>query len=150
MNRWLNCCGGNQPAHAQQAFSYIQLVMAVFDYYDAPDVKSRHGEAYGNVKQMMQRFETAYAAQTGTSITGDMQNAWRDYMRAHLRRMVAFSTWWVTDRLNQLRPVWYNKLRTASTWQEFVFAGKVLFYITYYKLQIFLGQKIYFDSSVFY
>ena len=37
---WATCCAGTTYAQANKAMSYIQTVMAVFDYYDSTTCKT--------------------------------------------------------------------------------------------------------------
>jgi hypothetical protein len=76
----------------EEAFSYIQTVLAVFDYYASPDIASRHGQAFQNVKRVMSDFEVAWKqTPSGWSIDGQMSNNWIAYMKSHFACVAAFS-----------------------------------------------------------
>ncbi|KAL1903758.1 hypothetical protein Sste5344_010537 [Sporothrix stenoceras] len=68
---WAACCtSATTRATAQEAFSYIQNVMAVFDYFENTNVKDRHQNSYNVIKTTMQQFEDAYEQETGMEQPG--------------------------------------------------------------------------------
>jgi hypothetical protein len=137
---------------AEDAFGFIHEAMAVFDYYNDPNVKVRHQWAYGQVKIVMQYFEAAYLAEYRINISGQMQNAWRDFMRAHMPRVSNFAMLWCSMRLSELRNVWENSHRAASNagdLQQMWFAFQMLQHIYAYQSRIQQGTAFVFDISIF-
>ena len=126
--------------------------MGVFDYYNDPNVKSRHQLAFGNIKDTMDLFELAYQSSTGISIRGQMQSLWVDYMRAHIHRVEQFSRTWVGQRLSQLSIIWADEARRAVAakdkkgWKYAV----VLVLIAEYFAGINSQTTLSFDDSIFY
>lgn len=84
----------------------IQLVEAIFDYYNHFNVKPRHEQAFLNILNIMHEFERAFQHETGTSIAGHMQQAWRRYMQLHMHRVGQFARGWMRDKLKSMRDVW--------------------------------------------
>ncbi|QUC21794.1 uncharacterized protein UV8b_06035 [Ustilaginoidea virens] len=60
---WDNYAIFTVPESLERALAYIQGIMAVFDYYDDANVKSRHAQAYQFVMQELARFEESYRKQ---------------------------------------------------------------------------------------
>jgi hypothetical protein len=151
---WDVCCSGATHAQAQEAFGFLQTTLGVFDYYDSPDVKERHEEVFGKVKLLLRTFEDAYEAETGNTITNQIQYAWTDYMRAHFSRVQSFARFWVLDRLAAVRVVWSEvKALQAGPYgdeEEWKYATTIVEYCDLYEAQIRAGTKIYFDTSIFY
>ena len=52
--------------------SYIQTVMAVFDYYDSTNVQDRHSDAYSNAKNVIAVFGNEYSDLYNDDIRGHM------------------------------------------------------------------------------
>lgn len=150
---WDECCSSATLADAEHAFSYIQTVMAVFDYYESPNVKSRHEWAFGGMKLVMADFERAYTTETGINIVGTMQHLWVYYMQAHMSRVVEFSQLWAGGRLSELSNIWYEEFLAAVASLDatrMLLALQILNLVDTYFAQINAGSKLTFDTSIFY
>lgn len=100
---WANCCSSTNQKAAENAFSNLQRVYGVFDYYDDPNVKAKHKKAYNLVKQALSEFE---AAKPNAFPFPTLQNAWKEYMTNQANSMSDFARWWVDNALFQLRMNW--------------------------------------------
>ena len=147
---WASCCAGGTYAQANKAMSYIQTVLAIFDYYDSDDVKARHSYAYANAKNVMAVFENDYSTKKNVDIRGHMQDLWAVYMRGHFARVTEYARWWTMGKLDSLLTVWTAQLARSSTYTEMLFAQKMIDLIDLYIDGINAGTKIYFDDSFFY
>ena len=139
----------------EEAFSYIQTVLALFDYYASPDVASRHGQAFQSVKRVMSDFEDAYKyTPGGRNIDGLMSTYWIAYMQRHFARVAAFARFWVLDRLAAIEVVWTNVMNSHAgpngNQAEYLFAFRIVYFCNVYTAQINAGTKIQFDDSIFY
>ncbi len=149
---WLLCCNLPIQASAEQAFSYVQTVMGVFDYYADTNVNNRHVHTYGLVKDLLGQFEVAYNQQTGNNIQGQMTRAWKFYMSAHMGRVVQFSRNWAIGRLNVLYQTWFDEAFRAAAAGD---ARQTLLAIAICDLAyshlnaINSGTKITFDTTIF-
>ena len=135
----------------QNAFSILYNTMGVFDYYDSPDVKTRHTWVYDNIKLVIADFERAYESETGISIAPNMQNAWRDYMHIHMNRVVEFATLWLSDKLWELGNIWTQEFYFAAATFQYrreIYASNILDLIYMYGITV-NANRLYFDTSIF-
>ncbi len=65
-----------QKAQGEKALGQIQNFLAVFGYYDSPDVKARHQATYDSIKLALKAFEIECYNETGRSITDEMKSRW--------------------------------------------------------------------------
>ncbi|KAL2266866.1 hypothetical protein VTJ83DRAFT_4143 [Remersonia thermophila] len=152
---WNRYCTSATPASLGRALGGIQLVMAVFDYYDDPNVKSRHRKAYRDVMGTLKQFTSLYDLSTaGTDrsrwTTPKWQRRWYQFMRAHFMRVLTHTRLWLTIKLDNLEHTWATALRHCGGeegWCAFcLYAMNV---ITKYKIFIDKGQRVTFDYSIF-
>lgn len=89
--------------------------MAVFDYFESPDVRSRHLNTFIEIQEVWSYFEEAYAARfPGQAITYGLQTVFKDYYRLHLERVETFARAWVRDRLVAIEQVWDLEFESAA------------------------------------
>lgn len=146
---WSSYCVSALPANLEHAFSYIQTIMAVFDYYDDPNVKKRHAGAYWDVMNELIAFEQSYDAQHGTNIYNDWQQRWYEFMTAHFDRVLENAHRWLKSKLEALKEIWAEAVQncggSTSDYCGYCLAAEWL--INSY-LQS-LDSKIFFDASIF-
>jgi GH18 family chitinase len=149
--RWLACCTATLPKNLENALATIQGIMGVFDYYDDPNVKTRHAQAYRLVLAEMGYFEEAYGYQFNTDITGLWQQRWYEFMNAHFLRVGTHSRTWVLKKLNALRVSWTTLLLTCPLYGAEVCEYSIVAVqlINSHYNAVDQGQKIVFDHSIF-
>ncbi|KAJ2972625.1 hypothetical protein NQ176_g7050 [Zarea fungicola] len=150
--RWNTNAAGATPQKLQHGLAYIQAVMAVFDYYDDPNVKSRHRDAYIAVRNELALFERSYRDKFTRDIFGQWQERWKDYMEAHMQRVVAHARGWALAKLRPLQGVWDERLINCYALGDpdaCAYDMLAVVLIQSYISAIDQGQKITFDYSIF-
>lgn len=107
---------------------------------------------YVTIKNIMQQFEAAYESETGLPIPGRMQNAWRNYMIAHLGRVAQFASIWVGGRLEALSTLWYAEALAggaATDAPRALYAISVLQLIAEHFRRLNSNNGLTFDISIF-
>lgn len=153
--RWNNWCVFPSVASLQYALSSIQTVMAVFDYYDDPNVKDRHQLVYEDVMDEMIRFEVSYMVQFGDllseTISGQWQRRWHEFMTAQFLRVEIHTRMWLRIRLNELFDIWSTALHGCwvGGYPMCQYCMAAILLINSHLTAIETGQKIQFDRSIF-
>ncbi|EQB52930.1 hypothetical protein CGLO_07400 [Colletotrichum gloeosporioides Cg-14] len=137
------------PAYLERALSYIQTVMAVFDYYDDVNVKNRHAAAYQLVMDEMAMFEISYDSQFGLDIYGEWQQRWKEYMTAHFLRVTTHRRFWLLVKLDQLYGIWHAALLGCVGFEMCAYCTAAVWLITQHFQAVSQGQMIVFDSAIF-
>lgn len=146
---WSAYCLLPAPAYLERALSYIQTVMAVFDYYDDVNVKNRHAAAYQLVMDEMAMFEISYDSQFGLDIYGEWQQRWKEYMTAHFLRVTTHTRFWLLVKLDQLYGIWHAALLGCVGFEMCAYCTAAVWLITQHFQAVSQGQKIVFDSAIF-
>lgn len=133
----------------ERALSYIQTIMAVFDYYDDINVKNRHGVAYQSVLEELAYFEMLYDDQFSIDIYGEWQKRWKEFMSAHFLLVVTHTRVWLLHKLDALYSVWHDALLRCTSWQVCAYCTAAVWLISQHYEAIEQGQKIVFDSVIF-
>ena len=144
---WANCCSSTTQKAAENAFSNLQRVYGVFDYYADANVKSKHRKAYNLVKQALSEFESA---KPNAFPLPTLQTAWKQYMTNQANSMSAFARWWVTQHLTQLLATWnaeYFLALSAKDAQREYYARQTIDDLTDFQLKALLHFNI--DTSIF-
>jgi hypothetical protein len=113
--KWTTTCILPIPRSLERAMAYIQTMLAVFDYYDDPNVKKRHKFVCQLVMHEMQSFELAYRSQFGRNIRGRWQTWWQLFLRMHFSRIKTWANLWLQNRLFQLRGIWLASCAQCTT-----------------------------------
>ena len=113
--KWQTNCMTPVPRSLEKAMAYVQTVLAVFDYYNDPNVKKRHEYAYQLVMHEMETFEFAYDSEfhLNTNIFGRWQRHWQLFMTAQFSRIRTWARLWVGNKLIALLSVWRQSLATV-------------------------------------
>lgn len=90
-DKWKACCSRTNAESGRMALSVLQTSLAVFDYYDERNVKTKHQRAYHKVKDILSEFQNAYSQEEGKHLPLDLTSLWRIYLVGHLERVVTWS-----------------------------------------------------------
>lgn len=151
-DRWNLNAAGATPQKLQHGLAYIQAVMAVFDYYEDPNVQSRHRLVFIAVRNELALFERNYAEQFSRDIFGQWQTRWRDYLVAHMQRVVEHARSWALSKLYDLQVAWNQQLwRCYELGNPNIcrYDAMAVVMIESYIFAINHGQKITFEYSIF-
>ena len=148
--KWNTWCIAPTPESLERALAYIQGVMAVFDYYDDGNVKTRHAQAYEAVLNEMSEFELAYQRQTSLNIYGQWQDRWHVFMKAQFLRVLTNTRIWLQNKIDELIVIWNWQLLQCvqSGVVECVYDLQALYLLAEHKSAV-DGGKIDFDMDVF-
>jgi hypothetical protein len=149
--RWLTYSTTATKANLQDALASIQTIMAVFDYYNDPNVFARHRKVYRDVMGQLAKFEAAYTSQFGQNIHGQWQKRWYEFMNGHLLRVGTFTRNWSQNKLEDLHNTWSSALHrcnlVSASWCTYTSSAVNL--IDAYQVAINTRLKMVFKEGVF-
>ncbi|KAK4233230.1 hypothetical protein C8A03DRAFT_19651 [Achaetomium macrosporum] len=144
---WESYCLSPTPASLGRALGGMQLIMAVFDYYDDANVKDRHRQVYADVMMELGEFGRAFGSPT---MIKHWQIRWREFMIAHFLRVRTHTRLWLLDKLVGLDEVWHQAHAGCGSdegWCAFCIHAREL--IKRHSDAIELYQRVDFDFTIF-
>ncbi|KAK4238206.1 killer toxin subunits alpha/beta [Achaetomium macrosporum] len=152
---WESNCRSPTPESLGRALGAIQLISAVFDYYNDANVKKRHQQVYNDVMTELNRFTKAYDFAYGGRITGkwtegDWERRWWEFMLAHFLRVESHTRIWLQNKLNGLDEVWHEAFARCGSdkdWCAFCIHARKL--IRKHWDAVTTGQHVKFDFGIF-